>query len=106
MANARDYSLFPTDSQNSYAIGATFSIAVRGKNAGTLSEDAYQRAWRVLQRELILRSLLSDVGPYPATVRHGETGWLVENTTSARVDALERLIADADLRRHLAEGVR
>ena len=51
-------------------------------------------------------AVLSDVGPYPATVRHGETGWLVENTSAAWVDALERLIADAELRRHLAEGAR
>ena len=39
-----------------HTIAETFSIAVRRRNAGTLSEDAYRRAWRVLHRELILRS--------------------------------------------------
>ena len=39
---------------------------------------------------------------YSATVQHQHTGWLAENTPDAWEDALERLIADPDLRLHLA----
>lgn len=46
----------------------------------------------------------SRVAAYAGTVRHGETGWLVDETETAWVDALERLIADAKLRQHLADG--
>lgn len=42
--------------------------------------------------------VLSDVAPYAATVRHGETGLLAANSTEAWLEALERLLADAPLR--------
>lgn len=45
--------------------------------------------------------VLSDVAPYAATVRHGETGLLAANTTEAWLEALELLLADAPLRARL-----
>lgn len=48
----------------------------------------------------------SRVAAYAGSARHGETGWLVDNTPAAWVEALETLIAGADLRRHLADGAR
>lgn len=50
--------------------------------------------------------IFSRVPAYAATVRHGETGWLVDNRPDAWEEALESLIADAALRRRLAEGAR
>lgn len=42
-------------------------------------------------------------GPaYAGTVRHRETGWLVENTIEAWIDALEILINDVALRKRIA----
>ncbi len=46
--------------------------------------------------------IYSRVPAYTGTVRHLETGWLVENTPAAWVEALETLLADADLRARLA----
>lgn len=46
--------------------------------------------------------IFSRVAPYQAGVRHGETGWLAENTTAAWAAAIETLVADAALRRRLA----
>ena len=40
----------------------------------------------------------TDPAAYAGTVRHEETGLLVPNTTEAWVDALSRLVEDADLR--------
>lgn len=39
-----------------HTIAETFSIAVRRKNAGTLSTHAFRRAWQVLHHELVLAS--------------------------------------------------
>jgi glycosyltransferase involved in cell wall biosynthesis len=46
--------------------------------------------------------IFSRVPAYAGTVRHGETGWLVENNPVAWEAALETLIGDSDLREHLA----
>jgi glycosyltransferase involved in cell wall biosynthesis len=46
--------------------------------------------------------IFSRVPAYAGTVRHGETGWLVDNTPEAWGRALETLIDDAVLREHLA----
>ena len=46
--------------------------------------------------------IYSQVPAYNATVQHRQTGWLAENTPEAWEDALESLIADPELRRHLA----
>jgi len=48
----------------------------------------------------------SRVAAYAGSVRDGETGLLVENTSEAWEAALEALITDADRRRHLADGGR
>ena len=49
-------------------------------------------------------AICSRVPAYADTVRHGETGWLVENDVDAWVQALDTLITDADLCHHLADG--
>ncbi|HDQ35005.1 MAG TPA: hypothetical protein ENN14_01680 [Chloroflexi bacterium] len=46
--------------------------------------------------------IFSRTPAYAGTVRHGETGWLVENTPEAWEEALETLIGDAPLRERLA----
>ena len=46
----------------------------------------------------------SNVAAYADTVCHGETGWLVENETSAWVEALRALLSDADFRQRLSTG--
>lgn len=48
--------------------------------------------------------VLSDVPPYAATVRHGETGLLVANTPEAWLTALNTLVADAPLRARLGRA--
>ena len=48
--------------------------------------------------------VLSDVPPYAATVRHGETGLLAANTPEAWLAALESLVADAALRARLGRA--
>jgi len=48
----------------------------------------------------------SRVAAYADSVRHGETGWLADNETEAWVEALERLIADEALRRHVGAAGR
>jgi processive 1,2-diacylglycerol beta-glucosyltransferase len=53
-----------------------------------------------------IAGVYSDLGPYAETVRHGETGWLAPNSTTAWVEGLERLIADAELRARLAANAR
>jgi glycosyltransferase involved in cell wall biosynthesis len=50
--------------------------------------------------------LFSRVEPYAATLRHGETGWLVPNQPGAWESALERLLDDAALRARLAQNAR
>ena len=40
--------------------------------------------------------IYSRVTPYAATVNHGETGWLADNTTDFGRDALERRVTDGD----------
>ncbi len=45
----------------------------------------------------------SRVPSYAETVRHMETGWLAEDSPAAWIEALESLLADAALRRRLAE---
>ncbi len=47
-------------------------------------------------------TIASRVPVYEGTVRHGETGWLAENTVEAWVDGLQHLVADANLRIALA----
>ncbi len=47
-------------------------------------------------------TIASRVSVYEASVRHGETGWLAENTVEAWVNALDTLIVDAELRSALA----
>jgi processive 1,2-diacylglycerol beta-glucosyltransferase len=46
--------------------------------------------------------IFSRVPAYMDTVRHGETGWLVENTSQAWVEALDTLIRDSMLRKRIA----
>ncbi len=46
--------------------------------------------------------IYSRVAPYQAGVRHRETGWLAANTPAAWVEAIEALVADAELRGRLA----
>lgn len=50
--------------------------------------------------------IYSRTSVYAPTIRHLETGYLAENTTSQWIDALERLIMDAPLRRQLAQNAR
>jgi processive 1,2-diacylglycerol beta-glucosyltransferase len=50
--------------------------------------------------------VLSDVTPYAATVRHGETGLLVANTPAAWLAGLECLMADAPMRARLGRAAR
>lgn len=50
--------------------------------------------------------ILSDVTPYAATVRHGETGLLVANTPAAWLAGLECLMADAPMRARLGRAAR
>lgn len=50
--------------------------------------------------------IYSDVAAYQASVRHGETGWLVENSPAAWAAALERLLADEPLRLQTAANAR
>lgn len=45
--------------------------------------------------------IFSNVGPYPATVRSGMTGIVVENEVEAWYQAMEVLVQDEDLRRQL-----
>ena len=47
--------------------------------------------------------IYSRVPAYETTVRHKETGWLVDNEVEAWIEALETLLADASLRKQLAE---
>jgi glycosyltransferase involved in cell wall biosynthesis len=46
--------------------------------------------------------IYSRITPYSSSIAHGYTGWLVENSTEAWVEALERLINDGSLREELA----
>ena len=46
--------------------------------------------------------VFSRVPAYAETVRHGETGWLAENTSPAWVEALDTLIRDNTLRKRMA----
>lgn len=46
--------------------------------------------------------IYSDVTPYRNSVTHGVDGWLAKNTTASWVDAIERFLADAQLRRRIA----
>ena len=46
--------------------------------------------------------IYSNVAPYAAAVRDGETGLIVDNTTEAWVAAIERLMADDELRQRIA----
>jgi glycosyltransferase involved in cell wall biosynthesis len=48
--------------------------------------------------------IYSCVSAYTSTVHHLETGWLTKNTPAAWVEALETLLADADLRARLAHN--
>ncbi|WP_343066721.1 glycosyltransferase [Dissulfurirhabdus thermomarina] len=48
----------------------------------------------------------SDLPPYRPYVRDGENGCLVPNETGAWVSALERLVADAELRRRMGAAAR
>ena len=47
-------------------------------------------------------TIASRISVYEASVRHGETGWLAENTVEAWVSALNTLIVNAELRSALA----
>lgn len=51
-------------------------------------------------------TIASRVPAYEDSVRHGDTGWLAENTVEAWAAALNRLVADADLRAALAARAR
>jgi GT2 family glycosyltransferase len=51
-----------------------------------------------------LASLASEVAAYRGSLADGPGGMLVPNTTASWHEALSRLIRDAALRRHLAEG--
>jgi glycosyltransferase involved in cell wall biosynthesis len=44
----------------------------------------------------------SRVPAYAGSVRHGETGWLVENESDAWLEALATLLSDEELRRRTA----
>jgi processive 1,2-diacylglycerol beta-glucosyltransferase len=46
--------------------------------------------------------IFSSLPCYQATIRHRDTGWLVENRTEAWVDALETLVSDHRLRNRIA----
>ncbi|MBN2391080.1 MAG: hypothetical protein JXR84_10160 [Anaerolineae bacterium] len=46
--------------------------------------------------------IFSRVPAYATTVRHGETGWLAENTSQAWGEALDTLIRDSVLRKRMA----
>jgi processive 1,2-diacylglycerol beta-glucosyltransferase len=46
--------------------------------------------------------IYSRVPAYASSLRHMETGWLAENDTEAWTEALATLIADDELRRHVA----
>ena len=48
--------------------------------------------------------IYSRVPTYEGTIRHLETGWLAENTPAAWTEALDSLLADADLRHRLAKN--
>lgn len=48
--------------------------------------------------------IYSAVPAYASTVRHGETGWLVENDAEAWIEALDTLLSDAGLRAQLAQN--
>jgi glycosyltransferase involved in cell wall biosynthesis len=50
--------------------------------------------------------VFSRVSAYASTVRHLETGWLVENKPEAWIEALEQLISDASLRKQLAHNAK
>jgi processive 1,2-diacylglycerol beta-glucosyltransferase len=50
--------------------------------------------------------LYSRVPAYAGSVTHRETGWLVENTTAAWVEAVETLIMNAPLRERIAHKAR
>ena len=49
-------------------------------------------------------SICSRILPYKSTVKHKETGWLVENQEKAWVEALDSLISDHNLRLHIAHN--
>lgn len=49
-------------------------------------------------------TLASRTARSEAAIDHAETGWLVENTMVGWVEALERLLLDAELRRRLARN--
>jgi processive 1,2-diacylglycerol beta-glucosyltransferase len=49
-------------------------------------------------------TICSKVPAYESTVRHGETGLLVENDVDAWVHAIDSLVTDADLRCRLSRG--
>jgi len=49
-------------------------------------------------------TICSDVAPYAAAIVHGSTGWLVENTTAAWVEAIERLLGDEEMRTAIARN--
>lgn len=50
--------------------------------------------------------VFSDVAAYQGSVRHGETGWLVENSPAAWAAALVRLLRDEELRLQTAANAR
>ena len=52
---------------------------------------------------LRLPGVYSDVGPYAATVRHGETGLLTANTVEGWTEAVTRLCNDAALRASITD---
>lgn len=51
-------------------------------------------------------TLASRLPVYEASVRHGETGWLAENTAEAWTNALERLVTDDERRTTIAQAAR
>jgi processive 1,2-diacylglycerol beta-glucosyltransferase len=46
-------------------------------------------------------AIFSDVAPYRASIRHGDTGLLAPNTREGWLCAIERLVADADERKRM-----
>ena len=48
--------------------------------------------------------IFSRVAEYPTSVKHGENGWLVENSTDAWVEALETLFSDDQQRQTIASN--
>ena len=50
--------------------------------------------------------IYSRVPIYEAAVRHGDTGWLVGNTSEDWSEAIARLVRDAALRERLAQAAR